>query len=65
MQFHGNKFVMVFHRDQSLVRLFSISFSKLFFKWSDFKCIEINSAKSHILFSENDNVSANIDSRAI
>ena len=88
---HGKKFFMEFRRDQSLVRLFSISFcvtyfilfyfshltssanktndlvlkeiehfSEVLFKWFDFNYMKINSGKSHILFSGNDNVSANI-----
>ena len=87
---------MEFRRDQSLVRLFSISFcvtyfilfyfphltssanktndlvlkeiehfSEVLFKWFDFNYMKINSGKSHILFSGNDNVSANIDNHTI
>ena len=35
-------------------------FSEVFFKWFDFNYMRINSGKSHVLFSGNDNVSANI-----
>ena len=35
-------------------------FSEVFFKWFDFTYMRINSGKSHVLFSGNDNVSANI-----
>ena len=35
-------------------------FSEVLFKWFDFNYMKINSGKSHILFSGNDNVSANI-----
>ena len=40
-------------------------FSEVLFKWFDFNYMKINSGKSHILFSENDNVSANIDNHTI
>ena len=36
-----------------------------FFKWFDFNYVKINSGKSHILFSGNDNVIANIDNHTI
>ena len=35
-------------------------FSEFPFKWFDFNYMKINSGKSHILFSGNDNVSVNI-----
>ena len=40
-------------------------FSEILFKWFDLTYMKINSGKSHILFSENDNVSANIDNHTI
>ena len=40
-------------------------FSKVLFKWFDFNYLKINSGKSHILFSGDDNVSANIDNHTI
>ena len=40
-------------------------FSEVLFKWFDFNYMKINSGKSHILFSGNDNVSANIDNHTI
>ena len=40
-------------------------FSEVLFKWFDFNHTKINSGKSHILFSGNDNVSANIDNHTI
>ena len=40
-------------------------FSEVLFKWFDFNYMKINSGKSHILFSGNDNVSANIDDHTI
>ena len=40
-------------------------FSEVLFKWFDFNYVEINSGKSHILFSGNDNVCANIDDNTI
>ena len=40
-------------------------FSKVLFKWFNFSYMKINSGKSHILFSGNDNVSANIDDHTI
>ena len=40
-------------------------FAKVLFKWFDFNCMKINSGKSHILFSGNGSVSANIDDNAI
>ena len=40
-------------------------FSEILFKWFDFNNMKINSGKSHILFSVNDNVSANIDNHTI
>ena len=40
-------------------------FSEVLFKWFDFNCMKLNSGKSHILFSGNDNVSANIDNHTI
>ena len=40
-------------------------FSEVLFKWFDFNCVKINSGKSHMLLSENDNVSANIDDNTI
>ena len=40
-------------------------FSEVVFKWFDFNCIKINSGKSHILFSGNDNASANIEDHTI
>ena len=36
-------------------------FFEVLFKWFDFNFMKINSGKSHMLFSGNDNVSANID----
>ena len=36
-------------------------FSEVLFKWFDFNYVKINSRKSLMLFSGNDNVSANID----
>ena len=41
------------------------TFSKVLFKWFDFNYMTIYSEKSHILFSRNDNVSANIDNSTI
>ena len=40
-------------------------FSEVAFKWFDFNYMKIHSGKSHILFSGNDNVSANIDYHTI
>ena len=40
-------------------------FSEVLFKWFDFNYMKINSGKSHILFSGNDNVSANIDDHTV
>ena len=40
-------------------------FSEVLFKWFDFNYMNINSGKSHILFSGNDNLSANIDDHTI
>ena len=40
-------------------------FSEVLFKWFDFNYMKINSGKSHILLSRNDNVSANIDDHII
>ena len=40
-------------------------FSEVIFKWFDFNYKEIHSGKSHILFSRNNNVSANIDDHII
>ena len=40
-------------------------FSEVLFKWFDFNYMKINSGKSHILLSRNDNVSANIDDHTI
>ena len=40
-------------------------FSRVLFKWFDFNYMKINSGKSHILFSGNGNVSANIDNHTI
>ena len=40
-------------------------FSEVLFKWLDFNHMKINSRKSHILFSGNKNVSANIDDNTI
>ena len=40
-------------------------YSEVLFKWFDFNYMKINSGKSHILFSGNDNVSANIDDHTI
>ena len=40
-------------------------FSEVLFKWFDFNCMKISSGKSHILFSGNINVSANIDNQTI
>ena len=40
-------------------------FSEVIFKWFDFNCMKIVSRKSHILFSGNDNVSANINDYTI
>ena len=40
-------------------------FSKVLFKWFDFHYMKINSGKSHVLSSGNDNVSANIDNHTI
>ena len=40
-------------------------FSEVLFKWFDFNYIKIYSGKSHMLFSGNDNVSANIDDHTI
>ena len=36
-------------------------FSKVFLQWFDFNDMKTNSRKKHILFSRNDNVSANSD----
>ena len=36
-------------------------FSKVFLQWFDFNDMKTNSRKKHILFSGNDNVSANSD----
>ena len=40
-------------------------FSKVLFKWFDFNYMKINSGKSHIPFSGNDNISTNIDNHTI
>ena len=40
-------------------------FSEVHFNWFDFNYMKMNSGKSHILFSGNDNVSANIDNHTI
>ena len=40
-------------------------FSEVIFKWFGFNYMKVNSGKSHILFSGNDNVSANIDNHTI
>ena len=40
-------------------------FFEVLFKWFDFNSMEINSGKNHMLFSRNDNVSANIDDHTI
>ena len=40
-------------------------FSEVLFKWLDFNYMKINRGKRHILFSGNDNVSANIDNHTI
>ena len=40
-------------------------FSKAFFKWFGFNYMKTNGGKSHISFSGNDNVSANIDDHTI
>ena len=40
-------------------------FSEVLFKWFDFNYMKINSGKSHMLYSGNDNVSANIDDHTI
>ena len=40
-------------------------FSEVLFKWFDFNYMKINCEKSHMLFSGNDNVSANIDNHTI
>ena len=40
-------------------------FSKVLFKWFDFHYMILNSGNNHILFSENDNVSANTDDNTI
>ena len=40
-------------------------FSEILFKWFDLNYMKINSGKDHILFSGNDNVSANIDDHTI
>ena len=40
-------------------------FSKVLFKWFDFNYMILNSGNNHILFSENDNVSANTDDNTI
>ena len=40
-------------------------FSEVLFKWFYFNYMKMNSEKSHILFSGNDNVSANIDDHII
>ena len=40
-------------------------FSEVLFKWFDFNYMKINSGKRHIIFSGNDNVSANIDNHTI
>ena len=40
-------------------------FSEVLFKWFDFNYMKINNGKSHILFSGNDNVNANIDDHTI
>ena len=48
-------------------KFFSISiyptkyFSEVFLQWFDFNDMKTNSRKKHILFSRNDNVSANSD----
>ena len=39
--------------------------SEVLFKWFDFNYMKINSGKSHILFSGNDNVIVNIDNHTI
>ena len=36
-------------------------FSEVLFKWFNFNYMKINTGKNHMLFSGNDNVSANID----
>ena len=40
-------------------------FSEVLFKWFDFNFMKINSGQSHMLFSGNDNVSANIENHTI
>ena len=40
-------------------------FSEILFKWFDFNYMEISTGKSHILFSGNDNVSADIGDHTI
>ena len=40
-------------------------FFEVLFKWFGFNYMKINSGKSHILFSGNDDVSVNIDNHAI
>ena len=40
-------------------------FSKVLFKWFDFNYMILNSGNNQILFSENDNVSANTDDNTI
>ena len=40
-------------------------FSEVLFKWFDLNYMKINSGKSHIMFSGNDNVIANIDNHTI
>ena len=40
-------------------------FSEVLFKWFDFNYMKINTGKSHMLFSGNDNVSADIDDHSI
>ena len=40
-------------------------FSEVLFEWFDLNYMKMNSGKSHMLFSGNDNVSANIDNHTI
>ena len=40
-------------------------FCEVLLKWFDFNYMKINSGQSHLLFSGNDNVSANIDDNTI
>ena len=53
------------NKTNDLVTKETENFSEVLFQWFDFNYMKINSGKSHILFSRNDNVSTNIDDNTI